>query len=163
MGAAQIFGVEMPENFRRLTLTFVADGDIRSQQDFAYGASFGSEVFTRAPYHSGNYSVWDQTDLTDLRFDTVVTAVYHPYVTTLSSDVLRQGKAILMVEGEFKEGDARQTGAIAAPEELSNDEVLEAWSVTIPEDMVFSHTVHWLMPEENGQKGRSGNPRDICD
>ena len=140
----------LPENFRRLTLTFVADGDIRSQQDFAYGASFGSEVFPRAPYHSGNYSVWDQTDLTDLRFDTVVTAVYHPYVTTLSSDVLRQGKAILMVEGEFKEGDALQTGAIAAPEELSNDEVLEAWSVTIPEDMVFSHTVHWLMPEENG-------------
>ncbi len=139
----------LPENFRRLTLSFVASGNTLSEQTFSYGASFGSEVYPTAPTRAGCYIAWDKTDLSDLRFDTVVTAVYRPYVTTLASSTLRQGRPVLLVQGDFKEGDALVTGAAVAPAGLSG-QVIEAWSVTLPTDGKTSHIVHWLLPEENG-------------
>ncbi len=136
----------LPENFRRLTLTFRTEDEVLSTQEFSYGDSFGEEVYPAARANADCYLTWDKTDLTDLRFDTVVTAVYRPYVTTLASDVLRQGKPVLLVEGKFREGDTLTTGAVSSPLKLP-ETVIEAWTLTIPVGGSISHTVRWLMPD----------------
>ena len=140
----------LPENFRRLTLTFRTEDDVLSTQEFSYGASFGEEVYPAARANADCYLTWDKTDLTDLRFDTVVTAVYRPYVTTLASSALRQGKPVLLVEGKFREGDTLTTGAVSSPPELP-ETVIEAWTITIPVGGSIDHTVRWLMPDPDGK------------
>ena len=50
----------------------------------------------------GAYAAWDRTNLSDLRFDTTVTAVYTPYTPGLASDAVREdGRAVFLTEGDY--------------------------------------------------------------
>lgn len=135
---------DAPDQFRRLTLRFVSEGRTLKTQQFDYGASFGSDVYPELPEKEDSYVHWDRSDLRDLRLDTDVTAVYEPYVTTLSSKEKRDGRAVLLVQGSFREGDALQ----AAKTDTAMDNAVEAWSIQIPDDGQESHTVRWLMPDK---------------
>lgn len=84
IGALQADGV--PEELLHLTLRFVARGKVLTRQTFGYGDSFTADDFPEAPKKDGCYADWNVTDLSDLRFDTTVTAVYRPYVTALAAD-----------------------------------------------------------------------------
>ena len=44
---------DLPENFRKLTLTFTADGETLKEVPFNYGASFSAEVYPEAPEKGG--------------------------------------------------------------------------------------------------------------
>ena len=81
----------------------------------------------------------------DLRFDTVVTAVYEPYVTTLASAQQRSGHPVLLVQGKFREGD---TLRVSEGESLLSGDTVETWSIQIPDDEQNTHTVRWLLPEK---------------
>ena len=59
------------EDFLSFTLRFVCDGRTLKTLRFDYGDSFDFSVFPSLTEQSGSYPVWDRTDLTDLRFDTV--------------------------------------------------------------------------------------------
>ena len=135
---------DAPDQFRRLTLRFVSEGRTLKTQQFDYGASFGSDVYPELPEKEDSYVHWDRSDLRDLRLDTDVTAVYEPYVTTLSSKQQRDGRAVLLVQGSFREGDALQTTETDA----AMENAVEAWSLQIPDDGQESHTVRWLMPDK---------------
>ena len=88
---------DAPDQFRRLTLRFLSEGRTLKTQQFDYGASFGSDVYPELPEKADSYVHWDKSDLSNLRLDTDVTAVYEPYVTTLSSTQQRDGRAVLLV------------------------------------------------------------------
>lgn len=75
----------VPEELLHLTLRFVARGKVLKRQTFVYGDSFTADDFPEAPKKDGCYADWNVTDLSDLRFDTTVTAVYRPYVTALTA------------------------------------------------------------------------------
>ena len=62
------------------------------RQKFGYGDSFTADVFPKAPKKDGCYADWNVTDLSDLRFDTTVTAVYRPYVTALAAGDTADGE-----------------------------------------------------------------------
>lgn len=141
---------DIPEEFRRLTLRFVANGKTLKEQKFDYGASFTDEVYPDTPAKEGYYVRWDVTDLSELHFDTVVTAVYEPYITTLTSGVMRDGRDALLVEGDFREGDSLRAGTVDGLT-TTPEHTVEAWSVQIPEDGQSSHTVRWLIPSD-GEK-----------
>ena len=135
---------DAPEQFRSLTLRFVSDGKTVKSQTFDYGSSFDSDIYPTLPEKEDSYVHWDRNDLRDLRFDTDVTAVYEPYVTTLSSNRQRGGHSVLLVQGKFREGDA----LLANETEVAMDDAVEAWSLQIPDDGQESHTVRWLMPDK---------------
>ena len=135
---------DAPDQFHRLILRFVSEGRTLKTQQFDYGASFGSDVYPELPEKEDSYVHWDRSDLRDLRLDTDVTAVYEPYVTTLSSTQQRDGRAVLLVQGSFREGDALQT----AETDTAIDNAVEAWSLQIPDDGQKSHTVRWLMADK---------------
>ena len=82
----------VPEELLHLTLRFVARGKVLKRQTFGYGDSFTADDFPEAPKKDGCYADWNVTDLSDLRFDTTVTAVYRPYVTALAADDTADGR-----------------------------------------------------------------------
>ena len=164
-----------PEDFLRFTLKFVNDDVTLKSLSFDYGASFDLSVYPSLTDREGSYPVWDRTDLTDLRFDTVVTAEYVPYLTALQGDSVREdGRPVFFVEGQFRDGDAlRATAQTPQPDEfpqladsrhtaLKNyfsflsertlpamsvyRSVVEQWELSFPRDALASHTVRYLSP-----------------
>lgn len=140
----------LPQRLRKLTLNFLADGEVLKSQTFSFGDSFGSDVFPTIPEKEGYYARWDTTDLKDLHFDTVVTAEYFPLITALNStDVRPNGNPILFVQGQFQEGD----GLLLFPgstEFTAKDgqQVLEHWRVSIPADGLDTHTIRYLPSDD---------------
>ncbi len=167
----------VPEDFLSFTLRFVCDGRTLKTLRFDYGDSFDFSVFPSLTEQSGSYPVWDRTDLTDLRFDTVVTAEYTTYRASLQSDAQRaDGRSVFFVEGEFNETDsltaAAQTPDPGAFPQLADNRrtalknyfsflsertlpamtvyrsVAEQWELSFPRDALAEHTIRYLSPEE---------------
>jgi hypothetical protein len=164
----------LPEESKHFTLRFVSEGETVKEIPFEYGASFGRSVFPEMPVKDGAYAVWDRTELTDLRFDTVVTAEYRRSETALKSDLCREdGRAVGYVIGQFQQGDALKVERIpveqgdiesfrlnwrqAAMEQLRSVlsgepdysipiSVLEHAEFRFPEDGLERHTLRYLSP-----------------
>ena len=171
IGYSQMLRIEgIPKQMKTLTLRFVADDVTLASYPIEYGASFPMGSAPDIPQQEGKYAVWDHETLDDLHFDTVVTAVYTTYVTTLDSPAQRDsGKAVFLSEGLFDDGAQLTAEQITLPEgelpRLSEDfwtavrqalgaqtvrygTVLEQWQVTIPDDGQMEHLVHYLTPED---------------
>lgn len=146
IGYDELCAIEnIPEDFLHLTLRFAAEDTVLREQEFDYGASFTEASYPEIPSKDGCYGLWDTDGLTELHFDTVVTAVYELYVTTLSSDTRRGGHAAVLAEGLFRDGDRlrgeERTDLSAAP-----DNAVAVWAVQLPDDGQTSHTIRWLLP-----------------
>ena len=168
----------IPDEFRSFSLTFSADGEEIESIEFQYGDSFEDTDFPDIPVKTGCYAQWDTDTLEDLRFDTVVTAVYTPYITALSCEDCRgSGRPIVYVEGDFCDWDSVVLLARAkTPDEfdqLAGDfeegvekyfscfesgefpqmyicrEIVEQWHVTMPDDGQATHTIRYLPPDED--------------
>ncbi|MGN0314245.1 MAG: GLUG motif-containing protein [Fusicatenibacter sp.] len=160
--------VSIPEAFLQLSLTFQADGEVIKTVPFEYGTTFDETVYPEIPAKEGNYSSWDRTKLNELHFDTVVTAVYTPYVTALSNSEKRSdGRPIFFVEGLFDDEAVADVAALPnTPDDFSflasggmdflkrsfsgttvSREIVEQWRLLIPEDGLANHTVRYLAPD----------------
>ena len=143
--AALVADESVPDEFRTLTLSFLADGKTLSETAFRYGQSFGGDAYPAVPEKEDCYVRWDREELQDLRFDTRVEAVYEPYVTALAAGDTADGRPALLVEGSFRRGDALSLSDQSdAPD---HGEVLESWTLRIPDDGAASHTVRVYLPE----------------
>ena len=170
---------DLPESMKSFTLTFVADDKTVLSRAFNYGDSIDESDIPEPPAKSGCHVHWDRTDLTNLHFDTVVTAVYEAYTPGLASEQTREsGQAVILVEGNYNDGDAitvtaqpltpaafdvqsgtvldRVKGYFAClsrgemPSMVANAEVLEQWRIELADDGQDTHTVRYLPPD--GQK-----------
>ena len=170
---------ELPESMKSFSLTFVADGETVLSRTFHYGDSFAESDIPDPPQKGGCHVHWDRSDLTNLHFDTVVTAVYEAYTPALASEQTRDGGlAILLVEGNYNDGSAIamtaqsltpaafdvQSGTVfdrmqgyfsclrrgEIPSTTANAEVLEQWHVELADDGQNAHTLRYLPPD--GQK-----------
>ena len=136
---------DTPQQFRSLILRFLSDGKTVKSQTFTYGASFSSDIYPDLPEREDSYVHWDNRNLTGLRFDTDVTAVYESYVTTLASTQQRDGQPVLLVQGKFREGDALRVSQGSAS---LTENVVESWAVTIPKDGQETHNVRWRITDK---------------
>lgn len=164
----------IPEEFLQLTLTFSADDAVIERIPFDYRASFDETIYPEIPEKEGYYACWDKMELTELHFDTVVTAVYTPYVSVLSNTENRSnGKPIFFVEGQFDDGAAAEVAALPnTPDDfdiLAEDwkdfliksfsgrnvsrEIVEQWRISIPDDGHQTHAIRYLAPD--------GNPKNL--
>ena len=170
---------DLPESMKSFTLTFVADDKTVLSRTFNYGDSIDESDIPEPPAKSGCHVHWDRTDLTNLHFDTVVTAVYEAYTPGLASEQTREsGQAVILVEGNYNDGDAItvtaqpltpaafdvQSGTVLdrvkgyfsclsrgeMPSMVANAEVLEQWRIELADDGQDTHTVRYLPPD--GQK-----------
>lgn len=164
----------LPQESKVFTLRFVVDGQTVKELNFDYGASFGREVFPAVESRDGAYAVWDRTDLTDLRFDTTVTAVYRRSETALGTDLTREnGRPVAYVIGQFQEGDSVSAEILPTQEEdirvfrpswrkMVSEQirsifhepdysicvsVSEKLRLNFPEDGHDRHTIHYMTPD----------------
>lgn len=134
----------LPDDYRKFTLKFVSDGKTMKEQAFSYGDSFGAEMYPEIPEKDGYYIKWDKDDLSDLRFDTVVTAEYVAYTTAIASPQEKNGRPVFLVEGDFGSGDR-----IDATQKTvaGTGSAKESWSLIIPDDGTDRQTVRWLVSD----------------
>ena len=138
---------EIPDEFRTMTLTFLVDGKTVKKLNFDYGDSFEENVFPEAAAKEDCYVRWEPETLSDLHFDTVVTAVYEPYVTTIASSQEREtGHPIFLVQGQFRDEDALRVSSMPDAGGVHGS-VLESWKVEIPSDGAETHNIRWLIPD----------------
>lgn len=130
----------VPEELLHLTLRFAARGKVLKRQTFGYGDSFTADDFPEAPKKDGCYADWNVTDLSDLRFDTTVTAVYRPYVTALAAGDTEDGRPALLAEGLFRTGDTLQ--AVQADTADAPRGAAGVWTLTLPADGAKRYTVY---------------------
>ncbi len=153
----------LPLEFRYFTLRFVANDAEISQRRFAFGDSFDESVFPEIPAVEGQFARWDRDDLSNLRFDTTVTAVYEPCITALGSAMTRSAaRPVFFLEGIFDDHAELK----AAPAMFDFDDgqddflhrlrsyrrtLLEQWQLTLPDDGAESHVIRYLPPEDAGR------------
>lgn len=168
----------LPKAMRQLELKFVADDEVLKVETFNYGDSFDDTVYPEIPEKDGYYGTWDTNDLTELHFDTTVTVEYTRYVTTVPGETRRDsGRPVFFVDGSYDESARPVEQALAQSnsglcpvsaglgQAVSHymsvnpwytwfsrpitKEVLEQWSLTLPQDGENTHTVHYLSPSES--------------
>lgn len=144
----------LPDKLKGFTLSFVAEDKVIKSIDFKYGDSFGVEVFPEIPEKDGYDGVWDTTDLSNLCFDTVVTAEYTLYVTALESSVTREnGRPVFLIEGNFSNEDILIATSEKISEDLLNElelkvKAAEYWKVSFSDDGQKRHSLRFL-PDES--------------
>ena len=158
----------IPDAFLKLTLSFVVEGEIVKTVPFDYGASFDESIYPDIPEKNGCYAHWDRTELENLRFDTVVTAVYESYVSSLvSSESRSNGRPVFIVQGQYDDEYSVKVSPLAlTPKAFDvipdgawdfilsaftastvSNELVEQWEITIPDDGTDVHTVRYLAPD----------------
>ena len=138
----------LPQAMTQFTLRFVVEDEEIQSRNFAYGASFGEDVFPDIPVKDGYYAAWDTDDLSNLHFDKTVTAEYTRYVLTLPSEAEREnGRPVFLADGDF-DADAVLTVTAADPvERVHGKQPLEQWKVQISDTRQDSYTLRYLAPD----------------
>ena len=94
----------VPAEFTTFTLTLTADGETAAQIPFFYGNDLSRLTLPEVPEKKGYYGVWPEFDVSGVRSDVTVEAVYTPWVTLLASQETQEGKlALALAEGRFTE------------------------------------------------------------
>lgn len=125
----------IPEEFRTLTLTFVAEDKVVDTISFKYGESLSESDIPQAPHKNGYFAKWEEHDYSNMTYGAVIEAEYIPSITAISSDIAREnGRPVFMAEGSFTDSDKLQV------KELGN----ESWEVHIPEDPNTERLIRFL-------------------
>lgn len=75
----------LPEEFCSMTVTFLADEQIVEQVICEYGQSLAAEAMPEIPKKEGFFEYWEHVDLSDIRRNYKVNAVYVPWTTTIAA------------------------------------------------------------------------------
>lgn len=148
----------LPEEFTEYTLKFVVEDEVILEKTVVYGDSMDASEFPEIPEKEGCYAAWDTESLEEIHFDTVVTAVYTPYVTAIESENERGNyRPVFYVEGEFLEGDQLLVKQLVPDETVKQNslwmkyETEERWSLYLPQDGSESHRIRFLTENQDAQ------------
>lgn len=138
----------LPQMFRTITVRFVyEDGGSRTVV-LEPGAVLEEDQIPPLPEKEGFSGVWEGLETLDTTFDAEIRAVYTPYATTVASELARNGRSIVLVEGTF-DADVRVAAQHSekAPALTNRQKLLEVIAVELepaPENAV----VRCLLPED---------------
>lgn len=92
----------LPAEFHSLTVTFLADGQVVERVICDYGSALAAERMPDIPAKDGFFHHWEDIDLSDIRRNYKVNAVYVPWTTTIacSDDPM----PLLLAEGAYYGG-----------------------------------------------------------
>lgn len=145
---------ELPDEFTRFHLNFIADGDIVKRIAFDYRDSFDLQLLPEIPFKEGHEGKWEDFNNEEMTFNKTIEAVYTPYLTVLSSHIVDKDKdlAILLAEGQFS-GDVNlriSPYEIGSNKTYHDDEkILESWEIELRgiEDEDEKVRLRLLMPK----------------
>ncbi len=148
----------LPEAFESFTLTFMAGDAVIYTTEFSYGDSFNAEDFPPLPGMAGYNVWWDTAELKNLQKDTIVQAIYAPYLAVADSEAIRgEHRPVFLIEGQFHDGadvTMEKCPITYEPERpkwrtyFETVKVTEQWRITLPQDGLLIHNVRYLPAEE---------------
>ena len=134
----------LPIAFSTLTLRFMDEDTMVAQCEVPYGGSLADEDVPVVPAKEGSYGEWDTTDFSNITFDMTINAEYSQLNTTRESGAERDGRAILLVEGNFATTEALDlVESSDAPTAIGSH--LESWIFDL--DGNTSHIMRYLAPD----------------
>ncbi len=92
----------LPSEFHTLTVTFLADEQVIGRVVCSYGQSLSPEAMPEIPRKPGFFEYWENMDLSDIRRNYKVNAVYLPWMTTIAAS--DEPMPALLAEAAFHPG-----------------------------------------------------------
>jgi hypothetical protein len=122
---------DIPDEFRSIMVTFLADGIIVKEVRVPYGSDLADEDIPDVPEKFDHTGSWAPFEAEDLRFNVTVEAEYALNQNTLAVDRTRGDSpmAILLVDGEFTERIVLNLNEYN--DNLPGGTVIEAWDLTL--------------------------------
>ena len=153
---------DLPHEFSNITVNFVLeDEDLEDGSEQVdrlskkYGESLKPEEYPSVPEKEGYYVDWDVPEVDRLVCDLTATATYKLYRTTLAiDDSAEKNQSILLVDGNFKEGDKIEaTRTVLLNEENNNSSLdeMEIIELTIPDDGQDVHQIRFKPDNDYNQ------------
>lgn len=137
----------LPQAFQYVTVSFVSNGEVIDTITVPYADSLSEEMFPSVPTWNDREGRWEVTELSDMKTNVTIQAVYDDAEEVLASDKVREdARPIFLVEGQFAKEDVLTIETVQT--ELEN--ATEAWNITIPEDDLLIHTLRYLPKAEDG-------------
>ena len=96
---------DIPDSFRSIHLTFMADDSQVDRITINYGESFDVTKLPEVPQKDGYSGVWEEFSRENITFDQTIEAVYTEYITTLEADLDGAKLPRLLAEGTFDTDD----------------------------------------------------------
>lgn len=87
-----------PEQFCTFTVRFIAGDQLIEERTCVYGQGLSKEDIPPVPDQNGKIGLWENKDLSFIKSNVVVTAVYDNWTTTIASD---EQTPVLMAAGHF--------------------------------------------------------------
>ena len=138
----------IPDEFRKMVITFYADDVEVSRAECAYGGSVSEALYPDIPVKDGFYADWDVKELKDVKNDTDVTVEYVRYLTTLASMQKRNNKqSVILVDGEFEEDSTIQVSSGKPENYASLEDITECWKVEFTDDGNAAHQFRYQAPD----------------
>ena len=139
---------DLPDGFRKLTVTFYSEDSIIKKVECQYGVTIHAEDYPEIPQKEGYYADWDMKGLNQIAFDEEVTVEYVRYLISLACVQKRdQGQSVFLVDGQFKQGEELRIGQYEA-NTIPVKNVLEYWKLSIPDDGSVVHQLRYLAPKD---------------
>ena len=153
---------DLPHEFSNITVNFVLeDEDLEDGSEQVdrlskkYGESLKPEEYPSVPEKEGYYVDWDVPEVDRLVCDVTATATYKLYRTTLAiDDSAEKNQSILLVDGNFKEGDKIEaTRTVLLNDENNNSSLdeMEIIELTIPDDGQDVHQIRFKPDNDYNQ------------
>lgn len=138
----------IPDEFRKMVITFYADDVEVSKAECAYGGSVSEALYPDIPVKDGFYADWDVKELKNVKNDTDVTVEYVRYLTTLASMQKRNNKqSVILVDGEFEEDSTIQVSSGKPENYASLEDITECWKVEFTDDGNATHQFRYQAPD----------------
>ncbi len=120
---------QVPKEFGRLTVAFWVEGQIIKTIDCQYGGRVAEEDIPKAPQKDGYYYQWEEKDLSCIKGNENVHAIYKAWNTTIASSGDKM--PLMLAESNFYPGTTLAAGKNENVEEITVQ--WEAEGIQIPE------------------------------
>lgn len=164
-----IQGEKVPEEFKKLYVIFMAEGNVLKKAQIQYDSSYSEQNYPFIPQKKGYFATWDKESLQHLTSDTVVSVVYRPYIESISSQALRSSnRPVFYAMGDFMDEDVLLVTQKEAEDYSVNSELLdqggvlkrlflrgeieEGWVINLPKDGREEHEIRFLPTTVNKQE-----------
>ena len=148
---SEMVGLEgVPEQFKSLKLSFMADGELVGEVSFAYGGRVDPSQIPAVPEKEGYTGAWPEMSLEGLTHSAVVEAVYTARQGALAAETTREGSpmSVVLVEGDFDDSTKLYLNGFTGEDPETEGLVLEKWVLRLSRlEEGQSFSVRYLPPE----------------
>lgn len=149
----------LPAQFKKLRLSFVADGKLIKELEFDYGGSIDESLLPSVPEKAGYSGAWSDHDYSVLCFSDTIEAVYTPRQAAIAAGDTRgeSPMSIVLLEGDFESGAGVSLNEYSGEgPQLNEGKVLEKWVLRLdsPGKAGENYTVRYLSPDTEQKQSR---------